>query len=57
MAILILNGSCMLAGQVQKVNSMDTGHINKTLNEKHLSWTNIYCQAHAQADETQSDKL
>jgi len=58
-AILILNGSCTQAGQVQKVNSRHRAcsHINKTSNEQGLSRTDTYCQAHAQTDETQSDKL
>lgn len=49
----------MQAGQVHKVNSRHRtcSHKNKTLNEKCLSRTGTCCQAHAQADETQSDKL
>lgn len=57
--ILIVNGSWTQAGQVQKGNSRHRlcSHINKTSNEQCLPRTDTYCQAHTQADETQSDKL
>lgn len=57
--ILIVNGSCTQAGQVQKRNSRHRlcNHINKTSNEQRFPRTDTYCQAHAQADETWSDKL